>query len=100
MTINCLGNLVDLSQPKIMGILNITPNSFYDGGQFSDEKSILIQTEKMLVDGATFIDIGGYSSKPNAEIVSEEEEIKRVIPIVNLILNHFEIKYAMIIDKS
>ncbi len=89
MTINCLGNLVDLSQPKVMGILNITPNSFYDGGQFSDEKSILIQTEKMLIYGATFIDIGGYSSKPNAEIVSEEEEIKRVIPIVDLILKHF-----------
>ncbi len=89
MTINCLGNLVDLSQPKVMGILNTTPNSFYDGGQFSDEKSILNQTEKMLIDGATFIDIGGYSSKPNAEIVSEEEEIKRVIPIVDLILKHF-----------
>ncbi len=89
MTINCLGNLVDLSQPKVMGILNITPNSFYDGGRFKDDKSILNQTEKMLSDGATFIDIGGYSSKPNSEFVSEEEEISRVIPIVNIILKHF-----------
>ncbi|MBF6640121.1 dihydropteroate synthase [Flavobacterium sp. J49] len=89
MTINCLGTLVDLSSPKVMGILNVTPNSFYDGGKFNDEKRLLLQVEKMLTEGATFIDIGAYSSKPNAEFVSEEEEIDRLIPIVKSVLKHF-----------
>ena len=89
MTINCLGKLIDLSTPKVMGIVNVTPNSFYDGGKYSDEKSLLSQTEKMLIEGATFIDIGAYSSKPNAEFVSEEEEIARLVPIINLVFKHF-----------
>jgi dihydropteroate synthase len=89
MTINCLGKLVDLSVPKVMGILNVTPNSFYDGGKHADEESMLRQVEKMLDEGATFIDIGGYSSKPSAEFVSEEEETARIIPIVKLVLQHF-----------
>jgi dihydropteroate synthase len=89
MTINCKGKLIDLSTPKVMGILNVTPNSFYDGGKHKDEKSILLQVEKMLLEGATFIDIGGYSSKPNAEFVTEEEELQRILPIVQKILNEF-----------
>ncbi len=89
MTINCKGILVDLSTPKVMGILNVTPNSFYDGGKYKNESEILSQVEKMLVDGASFIDIGAYSSKPNAEFVSEQEEILRVVPVVALVLKHF-----------
>ena len=89
MTINCHGKLIDLSSPKVMGILNVTPNSFYDGGKHSDENSLLSQVEKMLVEGAAFIDIGGYSSKPSAEFVSEDEEISRLVPIMNLVLKHF-----------
>ena len=89
MTINCNGKLIDLTMPKVMGILNITPNSFYDGGSFSDEKSILKQVEKMLVEGAAFIDIGAYSSKPKADFVSEEEELQRLIPVIILVLKHF-----------
>ena len=89
MTINCNGKLIDLTMPKVMGILNITPNSFYDGGSFSDEKSILKQVEKMLVEGASFIDIGAYSSKPKADFVSEEEELQRLIPVIILVLKHF-----------
>lgn len=89
MTINCRGKLIDLSSPKVMGILNITPNSFYDGGIYSDEKSIVTQVEKMLYEGATFIDIGAYSSKPSAEFVSEIVEIQRLVPVVQLILKHF-----------
>lgn len=89
MTINCKGILVDLSTPKVMGILNVTPNSFYDGGKYKNESEILSQVEKMLVDGASFIDIGAYSSKPNAEFVSEQEEISRIIPVVDLVLKHF-----------
>lgn len=89
MTINCLGQLIDLTSPKVMGVLNITPNSFYDGGQYVTEKSILNQVEKMLVEGATFIDLGAYSSKPNAAFVSEEEELARLLPVVKSVLQHF-----------
>ena len=89
MTINCLGKLIDLTSPKVMGILNVTPNSFYDGGKHSDDESVLFKVEKMLSEGATFIDIGAYSSKPSAEFVSEEEEISRLIPIIELVLKHF-----------
>ena len=72
-----------------MGILNCTPDSFYDGGKYRDNDSILKQTEKMLNDGATFIDVGGYSSRPGAEHVTEEEEIKRMLPLTELLLKHF-----------
>ncbi|MGO4817777.1 dihydropteroate synthase [Flavobacterium sp. W22_SRS_FP1] len=93
MTINCKGQLIDLATPKVMGILNLTPNSFFDGGKYnsgeSGESEMLSQVEKMLTDGATFIDIGGYSSKPNAEFVSEEEELDRIVPAVQLILKHY-----------
>ena len=89
MTINCKGKLVDLSTPKVMGILNVTPDSFYDGGQYRDKQSILNQVETMLNEGATFIDIGGYSSRPGADDVSETEELNRVIPVVELILKHY-----------
>lgn len=89
MTINCKGKLVDLSVPKVMGILNLTPNSFFDGGKFADEISVLNQVGKMLAEGAIFIDIGAYSSKPNAEYVSEEVELQRLIPIVELLVNEF-----------
>ena len=85
MTINCNGKLLSLDTPKVMGILNLTPNSFYDGGVYSSEQAILQQVELMLNQGATFIDIGAYSSKPNAEFVSEADELKRILPIVKLI---------------
>jgi len=89
MTINCKGQIIDLSTPKIMGILNITPNSFYDGGKFSLENNAIAQVEIMLNEGATFIDIGACSSKPNAEFVSEEEELSRIIPVVKALIKEF-----------
>ncbi len=89
MTLNCKGTLIDLTTPKVMGILNLTPDSFYDGGKYSDEKSILDQVEKMLKEGATFIDVGSYSSRPGAEPISEEEELQRLLPIVQLLLKDF-----------
>ena len=89
MTINCKGQLIDLSTPKIMGILNVTPNSFYDGGKFTLSENGLSQVGKMLDEGATFIDIGAYSSKPNAEFVSEEEECSRILPVIKSILKQF-----------
>ncbi|MFD1316755.1 dihydropteroate synthase [Namhaeicola litoreus] len=88
-TINCKGKLIDLSQPRVMGILNLTPDSFYDGGKYSSEKSILEKVETMLLEGATFIDIGGYSSRPGAKHIEEEEELKRVLSGINLVLKHF-----------
>lgn len=89
MTLNCNGKLIDLTSPKVMGILNVTPNSFYDGGKHTEEKVILKQVEKMLLEGATFIDVGGYSSKPNAEEVSEEQELQRILPVVQNISKEF-----------
>ena len=89
MTINCKGRLLDLNSPKVMGILNVTPDSFYDGGKYKDELEILNQVETMLNDGATIIDIGGYSSRPGAKEIKINEEIGRVVPVVELILNKF-----------
>jgi dihydropteroate synthase len=89
MTIRCKEQLIDLASPKVMGILNVTPNSFFDGGKYKNDSEILSRVEKMLINGATFIDIGAYSSKPSAEFVSGEEELQRIVPIVKLILEHF-----------
>jgi dihydropteroate synthase len=89
MTINCKGKLIDLSTPKVMGILNVTPDSFYDGGRFKEESSILNQVECMLTEGATFIDVGAYSSRPGADHVSETEELQRILPIVELLMKQF-----------
>ena len=89
MTINCHGNLIDLAEPKILGILNLTPDSFYDGGTLKNEIDIISKTEKMLSDGSDFIDLGGYSSRPGAKDISVTEEINRVVPIVKLLKNKF-----------
>lgn len=89
MTINCKGNLIDLSSPKVMGILNITPDSFYDGGKYKNELEILTQTEKMLHEGATFIDVGAYSSRPGAAHISEKEELSRILPVIDLLVKNF-----------
>lgn len=89
LSINCMGEIIDLKTPKVMGILNITPDSFYDGGKYNNHKKILKQTEKLCNEGATFIDIGAYSSRPGALFVSEEEELKRLIPVVDLISKSF-----------
>jgi len=85
--INCNGKLIDLTTPKVMGILNITPDSFFDGGKYNDTKAILSQVKKMLDEGATFIDIGAYSSRPGAKHISEEEELNRILPIIKLLIN-------------
>ena len=92
MTINCNGRLIDLSEPKIMGILNTTPDSFYDGGSNQSINLILEKVEKHLSEGANILDIGGYSTKPGAEAISEQEEIDRTAPIIETIIkNHPEL---------
>ena len=92
MTINCNGRLIDLNEPKIMGILNTTPDSFYDGGSNQSINLILEKVEKHLSEGADILDIGGYSTKPGAEAISEQEEIDRTAPIIETIIkNHPEL---------
>lgn len=90
MTINIKGTLLDLTKPKIMGILNITPDSFFDGGDYNSEYKILNQVEKMLTEGADIIDVGGHSSRPGAKKISIEKETERVIPIIKLITGKFK----------
>ena len=89
MTINCKGKLIDVTTPKVMGILNLTPDSFYDGGKYNNESEIVSQVETMLKNGATFIDIGAYSSRPNATHISEAEELQRLLPIITLLIGKF-----------
>tara|TARA_R100001369_G_scaffold92693_1_gene139171 strand:+ start:3519 stop:4355 length:837 start_codon:yes stop_codon:yes gene_type:complete len=89
MTINCKGSLLDLNTPRVMGIINITPDSFYDGGKYKDETEIIAQVETMLANGASFIDIGAYSSRPGADHVDEREELARITPIVKLLVKTF-----------
>lgn len=88
-SVNCNGRLVDLSKPKLMGILNLTPDSFSDGGQFNNEKSALQQAEKLLKNGASIIDIGAQSTRPKAEFLKAEEEINRIGNIISLIKKEF-----------
>ncbi len=85
MIINCKGKLIDLSSPKVMGILNLTPDSFYDGGMYKTDKTILQQVDKMLNEGATFIDVGAYSSRPGADHISVDQEKSRLLPVLSLL---------------
>ncbi|HNQ28191.1 MAG TPA: dihydropteroate synthase, partial [Aquaticitalea sp.] len=89
MTINCKGKLIDLSSPVVMGILNLTPDSFYDGGKFQDDRFALKQVEKMLFEGAMFVDLGAYSSRPNAAHISEKEELQRLMPVLHVLIKEF-----------
>jgi len=89
MTINCNGKLIDLTSPKVMGILNFTPDSFFDGGKYKSDKEALAQVEKMLSEGADFIDVGTYSTRPNAVFVLEAEEINRMKSVMSLLSKEF-----------
>lgn len=88
-SINCNGRLIELDTPKIMGILNITPDSFSDGGKFNNEKSALLHTEKLLNEGAEIIDIGAQSTRPHAEFLSAKEEMRRIGKIISEIKRNF-----------
>lgn len=87
--ININGKLLDLSIPKIMGVINITPDSFYEGSRVTEEKEILTTAGRMLEEGADIIDIGGYSSRPGARDVTHEEEKKRVLKAIGLVNREF-----------
>ena len=86
--INCKGELICFDTPKVMGILNITPDSFYAQSRTTPAE-VLRKAEQMLQEGATFVDIGGYSSRPNAQEVSPQEELQRVVPVVEALVKHF-----------
>lgn len=88
-TLNVRGKLLDLSKPKIMGILNLTPDSFYDGGRNHELQNALKKTEELLSEGADLIDLGAYSSRPGAEHISEELESARLVPILKAIVKEF-----------
>jgi dihydropteroate synthase len=88
-TLNVKGRLFDLTLPKVMGILNVTPDSFFDGGRFTNEGSIITQVEKMVNEGADIIDIGAYSSRPGAIDIPAEEEMKRMIMAVSVVHKKF-----------
>lgn len=89
MNLKIRDKLLNLEQPKIMAILNVTPDSFFDGGKFNTEIKVLNQVEKLINEGADIIDIGGYSSRPGAQNISIETELKRVISNIKLIRKEF-----------
>ncbi|WP_229838645.1 MULTISPECIES: dihydropteroate synthase [Roseivirga] len=88
-TLNINGNLVSLEEPQVMGIINVTPDSFYSDSRVSQETAILKKAEQMLTEGALILDIGGYSTRPGAAEVLPQEEIKRVTTALNLIATKF-----------
>ena len=88
-TLNCKGKLLLLEIPVVMGILNSTPDSFFSGSRFQQTDELLTRSEKMLSEGATILDIGGMSTRPGAEIISADEEIRRVIPAIQAIHARF-----------
>ncbi len=88
-TINVGGNLIDFTVPIVMGIVNVTPDSFYDGGKMEDEKVLLASVEKMINDGAGILDIGAVSTRPGAAVVSTKIELSRLLPAVKAIRNSF-----------
>lgn len=88
-SINCRGELIDLDTPRVMGIINTTPNSFYSQSRLQEQDAILRQVEQFLNEGATFIDIGGHSTKPGADWVPEDEELDRTVPVIEAIVQRF-----------
>lgn len=88
-TLNCRGKLIDLSTPLIMGILNLTPDSFSDGGKFNSPVSALRHAEKMIAEGASIIDIGAQSTRPNAQFLTAAEEIQRLGNVISTIKKEF-----------
>ncbi len=96
----CGSQSLDLSTPQVMGILNVTPDSFSDGSRFNSIDAALAQTEQMISDGATIIDIGGESTRPGADDVSESDELSRVIPVLKAVKQRFDIIVSIDTSKA
>ena len=88
-TINCGGKLISLERPFVMGIVNLTPDSFYDGGKYKNTSDVLKHVSQMLAEGADIIDIGAVSTKPGAKEIDTKEENKRLIPVLKLVKKEF-----------
>jgi len=99
-TRTCAEQLLDIQTPQVMGILNVTPDSFSDGGKFTQIDSALSQVEQMIIDGASIIDIGGESTRPGALDVCEKDEIARVIPVLIAIKQRFDIVVSIDTSKA
>lgn len=88
-TLNCKGRLVEFNEPKVMGVINVTPDSFYAGSRVSGLEAVVQQAERMINDGTTFLDIGGLSTRPGSKAVESAEEVDRVVPAIKAILHAF-----------
>ena len=100
MILDCAGKPLDLTHPQVMGILNVTPDSFSDGGQFLKQDSALAQARQMVKDGAAIIDVGGESTRPGAAVVPIEEEISRVVPVIEAIQSEIDIPISIDTSKA
>ncbi|KAA3638245.1 MAG: dihydropteroate synthase, partial [Bacteroidetes bacterium] len=89
LTLNCAGQLLSLESPVVMGIINVTPDSFFPGSRKEEVKDVLSTAEQMLREGAAILDIGGMSTRPGAKIISVEEELQRVVPVVKALKQEF-----------
>ena len=98
--LHCGGRDLDLSRPVVMGVLNVTPDSFSDGGQFNAIDKAVAHCQQMINEGATIIDIGGESTRPNAQTVATDDEVKRVVPVVRAIRQHCGNAIWLSIDTS
>ncbi len=87
--INIKGTLTDLSVPRVMGILNITPDSFFDGGRYNSTDKAMLQAEKMIEEGAFIVDLGGQSTRPGAQTLTAEEELRIVLPVAEALVRRF-----------
>ena len=98
MKLDCAGKILDLSIPRVMGILNVTPNSFFDGGKYTRVDAALKQAEQMVKEGADIIDVGGESTRPGAAAISEDEELDRVLPVIEQLAINVDVPIS--IDTS
>jgi len=100
MQLRCKNKLLDLSEPSVMGVLNVTPDSFFDGGRFFGADAAVARAEQMVSEGAAIIDVGGESTRPGARAVSDEEELRRVIPVIEAISERLDVLISIDTTKS
>lgn len=100
MQLDCAGKSLDLSQPQVMGILNVTPDSFSDGGRFIAREQALAHARAMVAEGAGIIDIGGESTRPGAQAVSVDEELARVIPVIEAVRGELDVVISIDTSKA
>jgi dihydropteroate synthase len=100
MLLNCGDRAIDLSEPKVMGILNLTPDSFFDGGRYVDQQTAVEYARQMVEDGAAIIDVGGESTRPGSDPVDAADEIRRVVPIIETISKRFNVAISIDTNKA